>query len=233
MAALPGAAALAVVKERSVPTAGGARLRTLMDDPLLHHLMVVHVASFGFGIVLAAWTVPLLERAGHQRAIAGLLGGLVLLLGIASRPLGGMLARSRPDYVAALLVAALGLGATGTALLAIAPGSSIIALVGATLVGAATGVPFSAVIQYAAAARPEAPGAAVAAVNTVTVIAIVGLTPMLGLTFSLPGDGRIGVGALAVVWLVATAATARGSRRPLGAVPRLVPNAADGRPVGP
>ena len=54
-------------------------------------------------------------------------------------------------------------------------------------------------------ARPDAPGAAIGFVNSWAITAIVAGTPLLGLTFSLPGDGRLGFACLAVLWAAAVA----------------------------
>jgi len=45
-------------------------------------------------------------------------------------------------------------------------------------------------------------------VNLLAVVAIVVGTPLLGLTFSLPGDGRVGFAAIAVAWLTALGCSA-------------------------
>ncbi len=77
----------------------------------------------------------------------------------------------------------------------------------------------------AAAARPDAPAAAVGVVNMVPAVAILVGNPLLGLSFSAPGDGRLGFAVLAALWLAAIAAIPRSaSGRALlpaaGAAPR-------------
>jgi len=67
-----------------------------------------------------------------------------------------------------------------------------VAALGAALVGFGAGIPFAAPLTGAAVTRPDAPAAAVGVVNgAANLIALVG-TPLVGLTFSLPGDGRLG-----------------------------------------
>ena len=61
----------------------------------------------------------------------------------------------------------------------------------------------------AAAARPDAPGAAVGFINAWASLVIVAGTPLVGLTFSLPGDGRIGFVAAGVLAGLAALATPR------------------------
>jgi hypothetical protein len=95
-------------------------------------------------------------------------------------------------------------GSLGTALLAVSKPVPLV-IVGAGLVGLAAGIPFSPAFTGAALTRPDASGAAVGFVNgAASAVAIVG-TPLLGLTFSLPGGGRTGFAAVAALWLVALA----------------------------
>ena len=58
-------------------------------------------------------------------------------------------------------------------------------------------------------ARPDAPGAAVGLVNMVAALTILVGTPLVGITFSLPGDGRIGFVVLAALWAAAAASVPR------------------------
>jgi hypothetical protein len=61
----------------------------------------------------------------------------------------------------------------------------------------------------AAAARPDSPGAAVGFVNGWAAFAVVVGTPLVGLTFSLPGDGRVGFLVLGILAALAALATPR------------------------
>jgi predicted cobalt transporter CbtA len=75
--------------------------------------------------------------------------------------------------------------------------------------GLAAGLPFAAAFTGAAAARPDAPGAAIGFVNGCAGIAVLVLTPLVGLTFALPGDGRIGFAALGLLWAATALAVPR------------------------
>ena len=74
-------------------------------------------------------------------------------------------------------------------------------------IGCTAGIPFAKAFTGAAAARPESPGAAVGFVNAWSSLVIVAGTPLVGLTFSLPGDGRIGFVAVGVCSALAALAT--------------------------
>ena len=75
----------------------------------------------------------------------------------------------------------------------------------AAVVGLAAGIPFAPAFAGASRLRPDAPGAAVGLVNMLAALTILVGTPLLGLAFSLPGEGRIGF--LAVATLCAATAT--------------------------
>jgi hypothetical protein len=53
--------------------------------------------------------------------------------------------------------------------------------------------------------RPDAPAAAVGFVNGAAAFVTLVGTPLVGLTFSAPGGGRLGFGLLAGAWVVALA----------------------------
>ena len=174
--------------------------------------------------MVANWVVELLERtAGAEKGAAGIVGGLALLLGVITRPLGGWILREHPERVRVSVGASLAAGALGTAAFVVGEPLGL-AAAGGALLGLAAGIPFSPAFTGAALARPDAPAAAVGLVNgSASVVALVG-TPLLGLTFALPGDGRIGFAVVAALWLVALALLP--SRRDLGV--RSVPEPRSG-----
>jgi MFS family permease len=198
-AAIVAAAGVVVVLLAPHDGARAARVgdRVTVRDPRLLPLGAWHAASFGLSVVLGNWTVTLLHRAGGvSEATAGIAGGLILFLGVISRPAGGRLI-DRPALVRASFVAA----AIGTVALTVATPFAL-AVAGAAVVGLAAGVPFAPSFAGAARVRPDAPGAAVGFVNMIAAVTILVGTPLLGLTFSLPGNGRIGFAAVAALWLV-------------------------------
>jgi MFS family permease len=191
-------AALGVVLVVIAPRPRTGRVRTegtpTVVDRRLVPLGAWHAASFGLSVVVGNWVVTLLHRAGGvSEHTAGIAGGLVLFLGLVSRPLGGRLMQ-RPALVRASFLAS----AAGTVALATATPFAL-AVAGAVVVGLAAGLPFAFAFAGAARIRPDAPGAAVGFVNMVAALTILVGTPLLGLTFSLPGDGRIGFAVVAAL----------------------------------
>ncbi len=181
-----------------------AMVRGYPLDRRLAPLAAIHAASFGLSVVLGNWIVTLLHRAGgaSDRA-AGIAGALVLFLGLISRPLGGRL-MGRPGVIRLSFVAF----SAGTVLLLVATPYAV-AVAGAAVVGLAAGIPFAPAFAGAARIRPDAPGTAVGLVNMAAAVTILIGTPLLGLAFSLPGDGRIGFAVVAALCLAAAGVSVR------------------------
>jgi MFS family permease len=183
-------------------------------------LGIIHAATFALTFIAAAWVVPLLERHDIARRDAAVAGALVLLGGITTRPLGGTLATSFPRHVRQLVAGAIVAGALGCLLLA-APLGLVGAAAAGLLLGVAGGLPFAIVFGSAQRLRPDAPGAALAFVNSWAVFLLMLGTPLVGLGFALPGDGRtafllLGLAALAAlpaVWRAPLVADAPAARR--------------------
>jgi MFS family permease len=180
-----------------------AERATRSFDRRLLPLGVMHAASFGLSVVLGNWVATLLEREGGESThLAGVVGGLVLFLGVISRPLGGRLV-DRPGLVRGSFVT----GAAGILLLAVARPPAL-AITAAAIVGLSAGIPFAAALSGAQRLRPDAPAAAVGLVNLAATLVILVGTPLVGLTFSLPGGGRVGF-VVAAALCLATTASAR------------------------
>ncbi len=197
------ALALALLAAMPVYAAGGLQPigragRGVLRDVGLLPVGVLHAATFGLAVITGNWVVTLLERDGASSATAGLLGGLVLLAGIVTRPLGGALARragaARRELVGGSLVAA----SAGTLLLS-ASGPVWVGGLGALVLGLAAGLPFAALFDAAQRIRPDAPGAAIALVNGCAILAILVGTPLAGLAFDLPGEGAVAFAVIGIL----------------------------------
>jgi len=182
---------------------------TLMRDRTIMRLGAVSAVSFGFAIVLGNWVVTLLERNGRLSASsAGAIGSLILIVGIGGRPSGGVLVHLRPAAAWRTVAAAFVAGMVGTILLLLALSQALDAIA-AGLIGLAAGIPFGATIAGTVRGYPSAAGAAVGAMNAWAVLMIVVATPLVGLSFGLPGAGRIGFAAVAALWIAAIAVIPR------------------------
>ena len=179
----------------------GQEVRKLWHDGRLYRLAAMHMASMGLSVVVGNWVVTLLVRsADYSQRGAGAVGSLTLLLALVSRPAAAALTRARPDLTRRLVAASLLLGAAGTAVLATAPALAL-AVPAAATVGIASGIPFGHVMRAVAAARPEAPATAVGLTNMLATLVALVATPLIGLSFSLPGGGRLGFAIIAALWV--------------------------------
>ena len=173
----------------------------VVRDRRLYPLAILYSASYGVGLVLANWVVELLQRhSAMSDGAAAAVGALTLVLVVVSRPLGGWILESHPDLTWQALAASIVGGTAGTVALIVAD-PAWLAVLGALLVGVGAGIPFSPAFTGAATARPDAPAAAVGLVNTAANLVVLVGTPLVGLTFSLSGEGRLGFAVLAVLWL--------------------------------
>lgn len=198
LAALP---VLAATRARLTPAVGRRGLPAL--DRRLAPLCLLHAATFGLNVIAGNWVVTLLERQGASSTVAGLAGGLILLVGIGSRPVGGwIVARGvhRPVTGWSLVVLAL-----AAAVLALGAPAAV-AAVAALALGIAAGLPWTGLYVAAQRLRPDGPAAAIAVVNAAASLVILVGAPLVGLTFDeLPGDGAIGFAAIAAVAVLSLA----------------------------
>jgi MFS family permease len=175
----------------------------VVRDVRLYKLAVLFSFSLGLSVVLGNWVTTLLQReGGMSRGAAGVIAALTLVLGVASRPLGGWILHTRPGRIRVAVGASLVAGALGSFALAAATPPALTVL-GAMLIGVAAGIPFAPAFQGAARLRPDAQAAAVGFVNGAASMVILVGTPLLGLSFSLPGGARAGFVAVAFLWTLA------------------------------
>lgn len=204
----------------------GAGAAELVRDRRLYPLAVAHAASFGLSVVVGNWAVSLLQHDGYGRRLAGVVAALTLLGGLLTRPLGGRLVERFPERAARLVAASMLAAAAGTVLLLLdLPLPARVA--GAAVLGLAAGLPFAAAFIGAQLIRRDRPAAAVGFVNSCATFVILVGTPLVGLTFALPGNGRAGFVAVAIAWALAWLAV-----RPPRLSALAAPGAARGSGVG-
>jgi MFS family permease len=188
-------AALPTLAATGLPRIGHAGAWLLGDRDLLP-IGIMQAATFGLAVIAGNWVVPLLERQGASSTAAGLAGGLILFVGIVTRPAGGVLAGRVSGR---LLVASALVGTSAGALLLALGGPMALSALGAFVLGLMAGLPFAVIFAAAQRQRPDAPGAAIALVNACAVLTILVGTPLAGLAFELPSDGRVAFAAIAAL----------------------------------
>jgi MFS family permease len=198
-----GAMALtaAVIWLAAAPTVEfGARppghFHEMLLAPQLWFLGLMQMATFGISVVVGSWVVIVLTKVMKVPATrAGLVGSLVLLLGIVSRPLGGFLRRHvgiRPLFVGSLLMVALG------CFLFLPPTISLAtALTAVVLIGIGIGLPYAGMFSRAGALFPGRAAAAMGFVNMLGILMILGGAPLVGHLADLTGSFKTSFAVLA------------------------------------
>jgi nitrate/nitrite transporter NarK len=185
------AVAAAIVWLAAAPTVAPVasppgRFTEMLLAPQLWLLGLLQMATFGLSVVVGSWVVVILTKVMKVPVTqAGLIGSLVLLLGIVSRPLGGMLRRQmgiRPMFAMSLVMIALGCFAFVSSLITLG-----VALTAVVLIGIGVGLPYAAMFSRAGALFPGCAGAAMGLVNMLGIIMILGGAPVVGHLADLTG----------------------------------------------
>jgi MFS family permease len=169
------------------PPSPPGKFHEMMLAPQLWLLGLFQMATFGMSVVVGSWVVVLLVKVMKVPVTrAGMIGSLVLLLGIVSRPLGGALRQHigiRPLFAGSLIMTAL-----GCFLLLPSSISLITALTAVVLIGIGVGIPYAAMFSRAGKLFPGRAAAAMGFVNMLGIIMILGGAPLVGHLADLTGS---------------------------------------------
>lgn len=228
-AAVAVLAIVALALSRPTPRAlgrsvAGAGSPTVLLDHELHRLSAIHAVTLGLGVVLSNWASTILQQAwGLGAGTAAVLAGLILATTIMSRPLGGHLIRTRPEWLPTVIRVSLVSCALCCAALAF-PSTPTVALLSVVALGMLSGLPFAGVLAAAQARRPDRPATAVGLMNAYANVLIVVGTPLLGAAIQ---GSRVTAGLLVVaaIWLLPYVAlpTSLGRSAPYSATPSHSP----------
>jgi MFS family permease len=183
------AAVIWIVKAPLVefPPSPPGKFLALLLAPQLWLLGLFQMATFGMSVVVGSWVVVLLVKVMKVPVTrAGMIGSLVLLLGIVSRPLGGFLRQHigiRPLFAGSLVMISV-----GCFLLLPSSISLITALSAVILVGIGVGIPYAAMFSRAGKLFPGRAAAAMGFVNMLGIIMILGGAPLVGHLADLTGS---------------------------------------------
>ena len=181
-------------------------LREVAGHGELWLLGVIQMASFGLVIVVGSWITVLLKTSFQMPLkTAGVMGSMVLLLGILSRPLGGLLAQRMP--IRRLVQGAMLLNAAACA--ALAWGRSMgLTWAAIAVLGTGCGLPYAGIFNRAAAMVPGGAGSAMGLVNMVGIAMILVGTPAVGFLADWTGQFQASFWSLGVFALLAAAVAA-------------------------
>jgi nitrate/nitrite transporter NarK len=165
-------------------------------------LSAAQLASFGGIIVCGVWVNTLLIKGVHlDPKTAGIVGSGVLLMGIISRPLGGVILGHK-IMTPRNLVAASGIG-LGIGFIWIGLTTTMaVAIPAVIFTGVMAGLPYSAIFNGAKDYCPKSPGVAMGFVNTWGCVAIMAFPPIIGKLVDITGtfvSGLMLLGAVAII----------------------------------
>ena len=169
------------------PPSAPGKFHLMLLAPQLWLLGLFQMATFGISVVVGSWVVVLLTKTMRVPVTkAGMIGSLVLLLGIVSRPLGGWLRQHmgiRPLFAGSLLMVSLGCFLFLPSAISLAT-----ALAAVILVGIGIGLPYAAMFSRAGKLFPGRAAAAMGLVNMLGIIMILGGAPLVGHLADLTGS---------------------------------------------
>jgi nitrate/nitrite transporter NarK len=178
-------------------------LREMMGHGELWLMGVMQMATFGLVLLVGTWITTLLKTSFQMPLkAAGLMGSMVLLLGIFSRPLGGWLLHRMPTRT--LIMGSLLLNAAACGVLAWSH-STALTMAAIVALGAGCGIPYAAIFDRAASLFPGRAGAAMGLVNMVGSVMILAGAPAVGYLADWTGEFRTSFYALGGFALVAAA----------------------------
>jgi NNP family nitrate/nitrite transporter-like MFS transporter len=180
---------------------GAGSFREMMRRRELWLLGLIQMASFGLVIVVGTWITTLLKTTFQMPLkTAGVMGSMVLLLGIVSRPLGGWLAQRM--RIRTLVRGSLLVNAAACGMLALGQWTGL-TLAAIVALGVGCGLPYAGVFNRAAAMFPGRAGAAMGLVNMVGIVMILAGAPAVGWLADWTGQFRTSFFALGAFALLA------------------------------
>jgi NNP family nitrate/nitrite transporter-like MFS transporter len=161
-------------------------------------------------VLLGTWiAVYFVEEFSLSLTTAGMLGSQASILGMAGRPLGGMILARGAMGARSLIRWTLTGSALGVLLLAI-PGRPVgVAVAAVVLVGVTAALSYPGMLVLAAQVRPAALGTLLGAMSVIGTLAVIVGAPLMGALFSASGSFTLPFVVLAALPLGALWGTTR------------------------
>jgi NNP family nitrate/nitrite transporter-like MFS transporter len=165
-------------------------------------LSLAQLATFGEIIACGVWVNTLLIKAIHLHPkLAGIIGSIVLLLGIISRPLGGYILDHKIMTTKRLLATSCAGLAFGFVWIGLSS-HLVMAVLAIIFTGIMAGLPFAGIFNAARDNCPANPGVAMGFVNTWGAIGVMIFPPIIGRLVDVTGtfiSGFFVLGAAAII----------------------------------
>jgi nitrate/nitrite transporter NarK len=176
----------------------------VLANPNIWLLSWAQLGSFGVVIAAGVWVNTLLIKSIHLAPkTAGMVGSIVLLLGIISRPLGGLILGKNILSARQLLTSSCAGLAVGFAWIGLSTTMGMAALA-IVFTGVMAGLPFAGIFNSARDNCPATPGVAMGFVNTWGAIGVMVLPPVIGRLVDVTGAFVSGFYVLAGVAMAAS-----------------------------
>lgn len=174
----------------------------VLANPNIWLLSMAQMGSFGAIIAAGVWVNTLLIKIIHlDPKTAGMIGSTVLLLGIISRPLGGLILGKKLVSTKTLLVLSCGGLALGFIWIGLST-TLTMAFLGIIFTGIMAGLPFAGIFNGARDNCPATPGVAMGFVNTWGAAGVMIMPPIIGRLVDLSGTFVSGFYVLAASALI-------------------------------
>ncbi len=159
----------------------------VIANPNIWLLSMAQMGSFGAIIAAGVWVNTLLIKIIHLAPkTAGMIGSVVLLLGIISRPLGGLILGKKVIGTKPLLVLSCGGLALGFIWIGLST-TLTMAFIAIIFTGIMAGLPFAGIFNSARDNCPATPGVAMGFVNTWGAAGVMIMPPIIGRLVDLSG----------------------------------------------
>jgi nitrate/nitrite transporter NarK len=187
-----------------------ARFSSVLGNGRVWLLGLVHGSSFGLSYLLGTWvTTYLVHDKGLAIGPAGVVGSAVLVGGIVSRPIGGIVLQRGHLSPWGMIRLSLAVIAGCTGVLATPQAPLLATMASLAVAGLALNLPFAATMHAIAASAPAATGAALGLASSVSVVFVAAWSPAIGALFAAAGAFWLPFGLLAAVCLAVLLLTFR------------------------
>lgn len=188
----------AAARPGTVSAAGG--LGTALRSGTVWRLGVAHTATFSLAVMLGTWvTVYFIHEFGLPLRVAGMLGSLGLVLGLAARPAGAWLVTGGHVQPRTLILLALVGAAAAVVALALPARPLALALAAVVGGGAAMAMSYAAVVTLATRAVPAGAGAALGVIGVTCTVGVMAGAPLVGSLYAASGDFTLPLLVLALL----------------------------------
>jgi nitrate/nitrite transporter NarK len=164
-------------------------MRRVLDNPDTWRLGLANAAMYGLSVIVGTWiAVYFVHEFGVPLTVAGAIGSLSMLLGVAVRPAGGVIVARGVADPRRLIQVTLAGNAASLLVMAYPHRPLAVATAGVVLFGITASLAYAAVITLIGHVQPDAPGTALGLIGVMSNTSVVAGAPLAGALLSASGD---------------------------------------------